>query len=339
MSHEFYRTSEDSESKPPRRSFEKGEPNYLGPIFIVYRGNDFLNDNVQTLADMVQGAGGEIEVHSFPAETEREEIGLWYEQNKGRLQGKKVITDWTCKFAGEEGQDVSANLDQLFTNAALKSIEKREGVSFRPLLEGSYKLGRVANPEIVAEYDRAIEAIIRTVYNDLKPEEKPEAVYLIKNKLADHYPIPDDLDPEVTNAVSSGVRFPEIPPHVIDAITERVRASIISAGIPESIITVIDNSSDLFEDRPSADQKRFLRNLTTKKSDWILVDRHVLKNSNDNDDRKLASQLNNRGYESQSATILRLPLGDLISDAQAENILDGGDDVVDFLEQFLLEAD
>jgi hypothetical protein len=324
-------TPETSEAFP-KHSFDRESPNYIGPIFVVHRSNNFLDDGVEAMVDAVGQGGGEIETKIFPAGTERVEIDQWYEENVDKLSGKRIITDWTCKFKGQEDQEVSANLDSLMTKAKLRSMALSSGIPINAEDVGRRGQVLVESPEAVERFDQTMSSVIKYVYDSLKPEDRPRAVYLFKESLIDHYPIPSDIDPALAEAFDnrhdnyeafSSIRNSQT---IIDAIAERIRLNIVKAGIPEDIIIVIDSSGELF----TADMAE---SIYSQPKDFVLIDRHKLRNPGEQNinpglfylTNRLFSNLDlmTRAYEEEKdqAKVLVLPIGNFITDAEGYGLI------------------
>lgn len=311
----------------PERSINKEDPGYVGPTLIVYRQNDFLDANVERMRQAIDAAGGEVQVHVFPAGTPPEVIDAWYQENAGLLDGKRLFTDMTSRYSGAGPKESMPYLDNLITHALWNTaVAKSGGPALETIREHR---GNLESLETAEAYDRSLTTLVRLILDNLDPLRVPGHVYVVKDRITDHYPVPLDV------AVEGG-ELGDRPQHsdeLLSTVAGRTKAALIAAGLPESDISVVASTSDLLTEADNG------KTLVSAPGDWILIDRHVLKNarkSENMDDEELvyvqqssmftAAEASPEEFREASADgtqgiILRLPFGDLMSDAKGFKLL------------------
>ena len=307
------------------RSFNKESSGYVGPTLIVYRQNEFLDANVGKLQHAIETEGGEIQVHAFPSSTSEQTIRDWYRDNADLLTSKRLLTDMTCSYRGTGPIESTAQLDAMITAALWNTAAAQKVGSTFEALDKPY--GTFESLDTTEKYDSAITALVGVILNNLDSSRRPEKIYLVKDRIADHYPIPV----EEGGAPTDG--RPEISEELLSTVAERTKAALANAGIAKDKVIVVNSTSDLLTTFESE------RRLITAQNDWILIDRHVLKSAirseNPDDKEFMYIQESSVGtiefasldeFKAASAdgmvgVILRLPLGDLMSDAKEFKLL------------------
>ena len=291
---------------------EQKEEEKKSPIFIIYRDNDLFQKQIPEMVKILSSMGRQVEVQSFPKETNKEEIEEWYKENLERLAGMEMISDITAgipfnlyKEFKSQGTKSRNDLDDLISKVIKKAIWG-EGVDNKTLQRF---------PSEKEFYSGIMKRILEN------QENMPNKIYLFLDHITDHMDIKeyagiglgDDKDLceymrygkifPIEDLRTSKMTYKEIPEHykkkredVIAKYLEETKKSLIQSGIDvEKII--------IKSDRPSAQELQEI----DQPNNWVIIDRHSKIFDGRN---KLASAKN-----------LGLPLGSFYNDAREAGLI------------------
>jgi len=296
------------------RKAESKEAEKLPPIFMIYRDNDLFKEWVPKIAETLKGLGRKVEIQSFPAGTEKEEIKKWLKDEKERLKKGDLITDHTVqstlRYSGisEVTKDQTRiNLDDVMEDVAIETLwgdEDKE--EYKKMIDPNYRSEFAAEnenrrKEIWINIEKAISILVNRILEN--KENYPDQIVINTRRLGDHEPFV-----EFGYSIKNGF--------VIERSTKEMREGDEKAGevLKEWLIKAGISAENLFltdEDPKSEDyETKIPRSSKTEKFiRWFIYDRHL---------GQPAGVIDTPDYKK---IILRLPFADFFSDAVSNNLV------------------
>ncbi len=145
---------------------------------IAYRNNDLFEKYIPVIEDSLISLGHKIaRKQVFPSGTPKEEIKKWFEENKNKLEGKNLMTDYTFKnvIPWEQRKDLTfgKNLDDLMLQTTTEAITG--DASFAMNLKNEFN----NDPEKKPEYLSALGTMYKKTLSFIPKQKRQKMGFVI----------------------------------------------------------------------------------------------------------------------------------------------------------------
>lgn len=216
----------------------------IGPIYMVYRDNRNWEKYVPKIVEHIKNElGGDIEVMSFPRDTDETEIGKWYEENKEKFEGKLLLTDNTCNPTLEKNEYKGKfNLDSILKDSNDETTKRIFKEAF----------GEKGLAELKFNSIEDIENSNTKIFKLALENNNPQKVTFVESRFGHHSLF-------LVNLKGLQDRSSENDRQVLESF----KKSLIDAGYPEENISVLRDINE-----PNQEE------LESMKNEWFFIDNH-----------------------------------------------------------------
>lgn len=258
-------------------------------LLFIYRSNELFEKFLPNAVENIKSAGSKITEKVFPQGTDIKEIEAWYEEHSGELAGKIITTDRTCKLPEEISKDkntIETLYDSLDSRFEKLTMEYMTALMSRVGKFGwkNSGIGYIGEGDAVEGTGRGMQELLKIAFEN--KERVPEKVYLVKERITDHWYEYDVGLKKVT------------PEFAVDT----VKKWLTQGGVSEQSLVVVEKPEDIE------------KNSTGRAKDtWIVIDRH-----NSGSIKRL------REY-GENVKILQLPFADFAQDVIKNKLITPSD--------------
>lgn len=246
----------------------------LQPMYIVYRDNELFQETIPQMVSMLQSMGREVDIKSFPEETEKREIKKWLDDNVAIFSGIEMVCDSTTQQATETSfeffdklsptgfKDSAPSLDSLINKATEKATLGDDGKNLIGVADREKLLTSLD------EYKKFFTCITKIILTN--PQNIPQKVVIFPDRIADH----------IQGLFKGGVGNNEV-----QKVLETLKEAFIEGGIEAEKIFIesLEKHPEILS--PSE------REAIDDSGNWIIVDRHTKKSTRPENRFKTAKYL------------------------------------------------
>jgi len=285
------------------------------PLFFIYRDNTLFRNHIPIILRKLTEMGRQVGIQSFSEETSEKDIDRWYEDNKGPLAKKAIVSDWTAQMRSNI-QPVGAveveQIDNLIDKVSL-------GILFGDNKPELTDYGRLGKGDIETSRGSMV-TIVKNIIRD--HNQCPKKVKIISNHMLDHIIAFDkDFDTE-KNDNSDDENY----------VTAKIKEWLIESGVEAQNIEIVTpkiyNSSGCrlsgyhfsseYRGKFAGDEKEFLNEID-KPGTWIIADRHT----------RISRDPSKTNVPIRSSVLLTMPLGNFFKDARDQNLISYSDEEIE----------
>ena len=299
----------ESLDKERVKEIEFKEAEKLSPILLVYRDNDLFRGYVPEITGTLKSLGRQVEIQSFPAGIEEEEMEEWCRENEDKFEGMDIMTDETSAIAlsnagvvEHEDQKYGAYLDSLMDKATKRLIigEREKEVPWHS--EGDEEEKDMTLDKKLENAKEAYVTLIQKVFEN--KQNIPKEVYIVSLRLTDH-------EPFFKGFKGAGEE------EDLKAL-ELLKTWLVEAGISQDAVKEISQKEwyiieRAMKQRPLEENPKDFLEKINKQGNWILKDRHVYSSG---------EALNRSGQLSEEkALVLELPLQNFLQGVMSAGLI------------------